>query len=438
MAQPTIAILGASGLIGQAVTHGLMAEERPVLAIARRFTQAQRAALGDAAREVPLVELSDADLAEVLSSADVVVNCIGVLQDSARGATDDVHAAFTNRLVRVLTGRSSPGLLIQVSIPGGHETDATPFSRTKRTAERIIVESGLPHVILRPGFVVADAAYGGSALVRALAMMPFCLPAAVAARPFQTTDIDDVVHSVASVADAWGNGKRDWTESWDVMSPSMTTLGEVVEAFRQHLGGPRIVFAPPALGLTIGAHLGDLAARFGWSPPVRTTALKELRRGVTGDPGPWSMATGIHPSNLDAMLSKRPATVQDRWFARLYLVKALVIAVLALFWVVSGLIALFPAFDDATAILTNHGFSGPLAIAITIVSSLTDILIGAFIALRRTCRTALWFGIAVSLFYMAGAAIITPDMWVEPLGALVKTGPAIILMLVAVVTLDAR
>jgi hypothetical protein len=39
---------------------------------------------------------------------------------------------------------------------------------------------------------------------------------------------------------------------------------------------------------------------------------------------------------------------------------------------------------------------------------------------------------------MAGTALLTPDLWLEPLGALVKTGPAIVLMVVALMTLDNR
>jgi len=58
--------------------------------------------------------------------------------------------------------------------------------------------------------------------------------------------------------------------------------------------------------------------------------------------------------------------------------------------------------------------------------------------MRRACRIGLLTGIAVSLGYMASAAVITPDLWVEPLGALVKTGPAIVLMLVALATLKDR
>ena len=60
------------------------------------------------------------------------------------------------------------------------------------------------------------------------------------------------------------------------------------------------------------------------------------------------------------------------------------------------------------------------------------------IAFRRSTAFGLVAGIVASLGYMAGAAILTPDLWIEPLGALVKTGPAIVLMLVALLTLDNR
>jgi DoxX-like family len=64
--------------------------------------------------------------------------------------------------------------------------------------------------------------------------------------------------------------------------------------------------------------------------------------------------------------------------------------------------------------------------------------IGVLIAFRRTCAAGLVAGILLSLGYMAGTALFTPDLWFEPLGALVKTGPAIVLMLVALLTLDNR
>ena len=77
-------------------------------------------------------------------------------------------------------------------------------------------------------------------------------------------------------------------------------------------------------------------------------------------------------------------------------------------------------------------------LCITIGTSLMDMSIGVLIAFRRTAALGLIAGIVASLGYMIGAAILTPDLWIEPLGALVKTCPAIVLMIVALLTLDNR
>ena len=137
-------------------------------------------------------------------------------------------------------------------------------------------------------------------------------------------------------------------------------------------------------------------------------------------------------------IRQRSATIQDKWFARLFLIKPLVIASLSVFWIVSGFIALFVSYDAAAAILSSHAFPPALVAPVTILTSLMDMGIGLLITFRRTCAAGLIAGIAASLGYMLGAAILTPDLWIEPLGALVKTGPAIVLMLVALLTLDNR
>ncbi|WP_119417925.1 SDR family oxidoreductase [Desertibaculum subflavum] len=436
---PTIAVLGASGLIGGAVADTLAAEGFPVVAIARRFTLSQRERFGSAALEQPIVDLDGAALARLIETAgaDIVVNCIGVLQDGPRGGTDAVHRAFAARLAAALASRGG-SLLVHLSVPGRPEDDPTPFSRSKRAAEQAIADAGIPCVILRPAFVLAAAAYGGSALMRALAMLPVALPRKEAASAFVITDIDNIAATIAIVARRWADGERRWNATWDVMTPEPLTVGDVVAGLRRRLGGPDPHCPLPGWLLRCGAGAGDAAAGLGWSPPMRSTALRELRRGVTGDPAPWMAATGIAPTPFPALLQRLAATVQEKWFARLYLLKALAIMTLVVFWAISGLIALTVAFGPATGILTAHGFPPQLAAVVTVASSLLDIGIGICIAFRRTCRIGLIAGIGVSLFYMLGAAAITPELWIEPLGALVKTGPAIVLMLVALAILEER
>src|SRR6266436_78182 len=223
------------------------------------------------------------------------------------------------------------------------------------------------------------------------------------------------------------------------MQPQPVTLGGVIELFRRSFGTadmPRLT--PPAFLLDLGAKLGDLSSWLGWMAPMRTTAITELRRGVTGDPRQWMAATGIVPRTLSQAVGQRSATIQDKWFARLFLIKALVIASLVVFWLASGFIALVISYDAVAAILTAHAFPPALVAPFTVGTSLMDMTIGVLIAFRRTCAAGLIAGIVASLGYMLGTAILTPDVWIEPLGALVNTVPAIVLMLVALLTLDNR
>ena len=428
----SIVVLGASGLIGHDVAARLAAAGREVVAVARR--SAAPPPPGARAIVVPFVSLDESALADLLRAADAttVLNCVGALQDGRGADTALVHVGFVRRLVAACRALPAPPTLLHLSIPGSAPLDETAFARTKREGEAIVAASGLPHAILRPGFVVAPGAYGGSALVRALAAAPLTLPSDDLARPFMAVASADIAATVSHFADHPPDGGTH-----DLVHPAPTVLGDVVEAHRRWLGGPRPRVAVPGLAASIGARLADLAGALGWRPPTRSTALAELRRGIAGDPGPWLERTGIRPRAIADALAERPSTVADRWFARLYPLKALALLTLVAFWAVSGMIAL-ASFTEARAILLGAGFPLTLATLVTWTSSLTDIAVGLLIAWRGTARIGLWAGIAVSLFYLGGAVVLTPAMWLEPLGALVKTFPAIVLMLVCLATLDDR
>ncbi|GGE34255.1 nucleoside-diphosphate sugar epimerase [Agaricicola taiwanensis] len=440
ISRPTIAVLGASGLIGGAVALGLIRQGFSVVAVARRFTPAQAWAFGHAAVTAPVVDMSRAKLAETLAGwqADVVVNCIGVLQDGPKGKTGEVHSAFIQRLLAAMDAAIEPALLVHLSMPGRDEDDRTQFSRSKREGERLIAGGPVRYVILRPGFVIAPAAYGGSAMIRALAALPLGLPDEQNARPFAVSDVADITATIAHVATRWHEGDRAFAESWDVLERESATFGQVVESFRRHFGGPRAVANLPGWLMSIGARAGDLVSRLGWTPPIRTTALAEIRRGVEGDPAPWIAATGIEPRSLAEAVTRLEANVQASWFARLYLLKALVFGILALFWIVSGLIPLTVSFGAAALVFTTAGFPQGLANAITAATSFADVAIGLAIAWRPWSRAGLLAGIALSLAYVAGSLVLTPALWLDPVGPLVKTIPAIVLMLVALAIRDDR
>jgi uncharacterized protein YbjT (DUF2867 family) len=350
---PTVAVLGASGLIGEAICEFLLSKGHTVIPVARRFTPVQSAAWEGLAVRLPLVDTEKTALQTAISAlrADVIVNCIGALQDAPGSPAARANHEFVATLVDVLQQQGSDGreaeqaggdspILIHVSIPGEGRDDLTEFSQEKRAAEATIARSGLPYIILRPGFVLAQAAFGGSALMRALAVLPFDLPEGLASRPFAVTDVRDIGRTVAIVLAEWTTGRREWQARWDLMEAEASTVGFVLAGLARRLAGPKRRIRMPGWMLTTASRAGDLVSRLGWRPAVRSTALVEMKRGVTGDPATWRRETGLDPLSGPSTLAMTAATVQERWFARLYMLKALIIGILVVFWVVSGSIAL--------------------------------------------------------------------------------------------------
>ena len=158
-----ILVLGASGLIGRFVTDDLRARGFHVVGIARRFSPSQMVSALDL--ELPVMSMDAASLARVIGEhgIDLVVNCLGVLQDGPGSDTRAVHRDFVARLLQAIRDSGRAIRLVQVSIPGAANDDRTAFSVTKREAERLIAASGISHAILRPGFVIAPSVYGGCA-----------------------------------------------------------------------------------------------------------------------------------------------------------------------------------------------------------------------------------------------------------------------------------
>ena len=263
---------------------GRKAARRYILSLKQEGLRRRHANAFDIER--PILSMDGEQLARLIKdhTSDLIVNCIGVLQDGIGSDTRAVHCDFVERLLRAMVQSGRAPRLVHISIPGSADDDRTAFSQTKREAERLIAASGVRYAILRPGFVIAPSAYGGSAMLRALAAFPIDLPAAESAAPFQPVAVEDIAATVTWLADHDGPDQAAGV-AWDVMQPRPITLGQVIEQFRWSFGtatGHRITL--PGFMLDLGARLGDLASRLGWSPPLRSTAIAELRRGVTGDP----------------------------------------------------------------------------------------------------------------------------------------------------------
>src|SRR5882762_2157059 len=226
-----ILLLGASGLIGRFVTDDLRARGFHVVGVARKFSASQRINAFDL--DLPVLSMDAVALSRLIRdhAIEIIVNCLGVLQDGPGSDTSAVHRDFVARLLQAIGDSGRAVRLVHISIPGVASDDRTAFSQTKREAERMIAASGIAYAILRPGFVIAPSAYGGSALLRALAAFPIDLPAPESATPFQPVDVEDIAETIAWLAGRDHNDKTADSVVWDLMQPQPVTLGGVVERF---------------------------------------------------------------------------------------------------------------------------------------------------------------------------------------------------------------
>jgi uncharacterized protein YbjT (DUF2867 family) len=434
---PRIAVFGASGLIGAAIAEHLAAEGREVVGIARHFTPAQAASFPASVASL-LVGLDASEMAGLLNDQriDVIVNCVGALQVSVEKAVA-TDSRFMAAIVEAMQHTAPDGLVVHLSVPGQATTDPTAFSRSKRRAEAVLANSGLAYAILRPGLIIAPNAYGGSALLRGLAAWPIDLPKSLSIRACAVTAIGDLCATVDIAIQNWQAGQRQ-TAIWDVLEALPSSLGDVARQFQRRVGGPARRVALPEWSVTIGAWLGDMAGLLGWSPPLRSTAIAELRRGISGDPAAWTEATGRTAVSAEAAASALNLSVQERWFSRLFLLKPLVLGGLAVFWIVSGLVPLAFNFSRTEDVLTTMGLPASAASALTIASSLLDIAIGVAISCKRTAKLGLQIGIVTAIFYLIASVPLAPQLWADPLGAMVKVVPAVLLMSIALAILDGR
>ncbi len=425
-------VLGGYGLIGSACMAALAEAGYEVTGVGRSAKAAARHPHFHW-KHLDLTALSADQWTALLQDVDVVVNATGALQDGARDTLTKIHIDVVRHLAEAAAHTQTR--VIQISAAGVSADASTAFFRTKAEGDALLAASSADHVILRPTLVLGREAYGGSALLRALAAMPLILPRVFEDSQIQTVALLDLAHAVASACDP----KVPSGTIADISEPNAHSFDSLTLRTRTWLGLPAPRWRPhlPHWTLTLTARVADTLGWLGWRPPLRSTSMTVLAEGICGDPLPWHKLTEQTCTPLAETLENHPTTAQDRTAARVYLALPLAIGTLALFWLLSGLIGLMQT-PAAMQVLTAAGVSKTSAALAVVGGSFADIALGVAILIRRHTRTAALGMIALSLAYVIGAALVTPALFADPLGPMVKVLPGITLAALVALLMDDR
>jgi uncharacterized protein YbjT (DUF2867 family) len=423
-----IAVIGGTGLIGSAVVAHLSNRGHAVISMSRSG--------GPASSRGKRVDISGATSPSYwlphLDGIEAVVNCAGVLQDSPQESTSMVHHHGIANLFAACE-QLAIRRVIHFSAIGVDRETPSAFSKTKLSGDQALMARDLDWVILRPSVVIGPPAYGASALMRGLAALP-----AIAVMPntgqLQIVLLEDVVRTVEHFLDPAVPTRR----IVELVGPHRYSFAEVVSLFRRwYRWSPAREVRLPQFASGVLYKFGDVISLLGWRPPVRSTAEREIARGAIGSLDDVQRL-GIHPKGLPEFFASQPASVQERWFARIYLLKPVLFIVLCLFWISTAFVSLWPGWDYGVGLMREGGVEGASAALTVVAGALADLAIGIAIAYRLTSRYGLHAAIAISFIYAIIGTILVPRLWADPLGPMLKIWPIIMAHFVALAILDDR
>ena len=397
-----IAVIGGTGLIGSAIVAHLSSRGHSVVAMSRTA--------GDADPKATPVDLNKATSpsywVHCLGGVEAVVNCAGVLQDSPKDSMSMVHHHGIANLFAACE-QLKIRRVIHFSAIGVDRETPSAFSETKLSGDKALMERNLDWIILRPSVVIGRPAYGASALMRGLAALP-AIPVMPNTGPLQIVLLEDVVRTVEHFLDP-GAPTRKIVE---LVGPHRYSFLDVVALIRRWYRWPRAREVHlPKFASSVMYKFGDMTSLLGWRPPVRSNAEREIARGATGNLEDFQRL-GLRPKGLPEFFASEPASVQERWFARMYLL--------------------------GVGLMREGGVEGSGAALTVVAGALADLVIGLAIAYRPTSRCGLYAAIVISFTYAIIGTFLVPRLWADPLGPMLKIWPIIVLHFVALAVLDDR
>jgi uncharacterized protein YbjT (DUF2867 family) len=427
-----ILLLGASGFIGSAIGQALLARGDEVRALGRDPARSQRI--------LPAAEWVAGDLRRLtepgawkalLSGVEAVVNASGALQSGLR---DDLDAVQDRAIAALVRAAEQAGVrrFVQISATGV-ATQPGEFMQTKARGDKAVVASTLAFAILRPGLVIGRNAFGGTELLRSAAGVPLVRVEIAGTGEVQCVALADVVTATL-------RGLDGLEGSYDLVEAESRSLGAVIALHRRWLGllPPRAVLRLSVAALRPLSLLADALGWLGWRSPLRSNAVAALVEGVRGDVAATRAALGREPLSLpETLAALGPAGKADRWHARLASLYPAALAALFVLWAAGGLVGL-ARIDEAAALLEQGGVSAQLARGLVLAGSLADLGVAAGILFRPALRLALGGGAALATAYAIGATIVRPDLWLDPLGPMVKVVPVIALSMLCLAMAEER
>ena len=297
-----IAVTGATGFVGRHIVERLVERgHRP-----RALVRNPRRLPFRHPDAIDLVPGSLADAAAVralVAGADAVIHLVGIIVEQGAMTYEAVHVTGTRA---VLTAARDAGVGRFVHMSAGATRDepgATPYHRTKAAAERLVIASGLSHVVFRPTLISGPGNVPIATLARVHRFAPLVPIFGAGTFPLQPVWVGDVAQAFVLAAEGRGTG------TLELGGPTTLTYKAFVQAIGRACGHPRPTVHIP---LPLVRFAARLASPLGALAPITRDQLQMLVEGSVTTSNAIESVFGIKPLEFEAGLRRYLGKSQTR------------------------------------------------------------------------------------------------------------------------------
>ena len=307
----TVAVIGGSGFVGRAIVEMLAREGARVIVLCRNAERAKfLKTMGVVGQVTPVAgnALSDADLEQVMASADSVVNTVGILAEGGAQRFATLQGELPGR-IGALASKFGMKSAVHISAIGASAESNSVYARSKAAGEAALQAAFPKAVILRPSIIFGprDSFFNRFA---GLAMMAPGLPLPGGGRMrMQPVYVGDVVDTV-SVALGFrkapkrsrsGTGQAGGVEGgvFELGGPDVFTFRELMEITLQAIGRRRLLVPVPLGAMSLGAMVTGLLP----NPPLTMDQVRLLAvDNVVADDARGLGELGITPTPVESII----------------------------------------------------------------------------------------------------------------------------------------
>ncbi|HEX8754824.1 MAG TPA: complex I NDUFA9 subunit family protein [Steroidobacteraceae bacterium] len=255
-----ICVLGGTGFVGTEITTRLVRQGHWVRIPTRS------AGHGQHLRVLSTVELVTANvhdprtLGQLLSGMDVVINLVGILNESGRATFQAAHTDLAAKLIAAARGAKVRRLLQMSAAGADRDHGPSRYLRSKGEAEALIraAAAHLDFTIFRPSVIFGPRDSLTNRFAALLRLPGSFLPLARSQARFAPVYVGDVADAFVRVLE----DRESFGETYELCGPDVLTLEQVVRMTAAVAQLPcRILRLPDALGRLQAALLGMLPGK---------------------------------------------------------------------------------------------------------------------------------------------------------------------------------